>query len=402
MSKIKILRIINRFNIGGPTYNAAYLSKYLPSDKYETLLLGGIKDKGEDSSEFILESLNLKPILIKDMKRSIDLINDLKSLREIKKIIREYKPDIVHTHASKAGFIGRIAAYQCKVPIIVHTFHGHVFHSYFNRSKTTIFKSIERYLAKKSTKIIAISKEQKNELCSIHRICPSDKIEIIPLGFDLTRFTENQIEKRQSFRNTYGIDAHTICVGIIGRLTAIKNHHFFIDAIHNVLKHQLKNTVKFFIIGDGELRSELENYCQEKSLSISTPENNNPNASVIFTSWIKEVDWALAGLDIVALTSKNEGTPVSLIEAQAAGKAVISTNVGGVKDIVNENISGLLSAPNDIDTFTKNLLLLIEDNDLRTKMSTSGKDITIKSFSYQRLITDIDGLYTQLLQKTQK
>jgi glycosyltransferase involved in cell wall biosynthesis len=401
MNKIKVLRIINRFNIGGPTYNAAYLSKYLPNDKYETLLLGGVRDQGEDSSEYILKNLGIDPLLIGEMKRPINFKNDLKAYQKVKKIIKEFKPDIVHTHASKAGLIGRLAAFNCGVPVVVHTFHGHVFHSYFGKAKTKFFKSIEKYLAKRCSAIIAISKEQKRELSYVHKICAPDKISVVPLGFDLSKFTTNQVEKRQSFREKYRIDEETICVGIIGRLTAIKNHHFFIDALENVLK-QTSKKVKFFIIGDGELMNELQTYCSSKNLEIETPEKENSNASVVFTSWIKEVDWALAGLDIVALTSKNEGTPVSLIEAQAAGKPVVSTNVGGVKDIVEENVTGLLSAVKDIDTFTLNLFNLIEDKTLRESMSNKGQEVVLKQFGYTRLISDIDTLYTTLLDKNKK
>jgi glycosyltransferase involved in cell wall biosynthesis len=270
MKRIKILRIINRFNIGGPTYNAAYLTKYLPEEKYETLLLGGVKDVGEDSSEYILEGLGIKPLLIDEMKRPINLKNDLRAFKKVKKIIKEFKPDIVHTHASKAGLIGRLAAFSCSVPVVVHTFHGHVFHSYFGKSKTTLLKSTERYLAMRSSKIIAISKEQKREISEDHKICPENKIEVIPLGFDLNKFITNQEEKRKSFRSTYNIDENTICVGIIGRLTEIKNHHFFIDAIERVLKLKPKNKFKFFIIGDGELMNDLQGYCNSKNLEIET------------------------------------------------------------------------------------------------------------------------------------
>ena len=153
--KIKVLRIINRFNLGGPTFNAAYLTKYL-GPEFETLLIGGLKYEEEESSEFILEKLGIKPVVIPEMKRSISFKNDRIAYQKIKKIIKEYQPDIVHTHASKAGTLGRLAAAKCKVPVIIHTFHGHVFHSYFGKTKTLFYKTIERLLAKKSTKIIII------------------------------------------------------------------------------------------------------------------------------------------------------------------------------------------------------------------------------------------------------
>ncbi|HEY6162907.1 MAG TPA: glycosyltransferase, partial [Bacteroidia bacterium] len=130
----RVLRIINRFNLGGPTYNAVYLTRYMPPG-YETLLIGGMKDESEESSEFIARDLGIEPVIISSMKRSINPFDDLKAYNEIKKIIREFRPDIVHTHAAKAGALGRRAAFACKVPVTVHTFHGHVFHSYFGKAK---------------------------------------------------------------------------------------------------------------------------------------------------------------------------------------------------------------------------------------------------------------------------
>jgi glycosyltransferase involved in cell wall biosynthesis len=155
--------------------------------------------------------------------------------------------------------------YPVSVPIIIHTFHGHVFHSYFGAFKTNIFKAIERFLASRSTKIVAISKKQKEELSLVHRICKPEKIEVIPLGFDLNRFQENIPQKRATFRSKYGIQEHEIAVGIIGRLVPVKNHKLFIDAAKSILASTDK-TVKFVVIGDGELREELLNYCNQRGV----------------------------------------------------------------------------------------------------------------------------------------
>ena len=390
----KVLRIINRFNIGGPTYNAAYLSKYLSKD-FETLLVAGEKDETEDSSQFILHELGLKPIIIPEMKREINLKNDRIAYQKIKEIIADFKPDIVHTHASKAGAIGRLAAYKMKVPVILHTFHGHVFHSYFGKVKTTIYKAIERNLARKSTKIIAISSIQKKELSTIHKIAKPNKIEVIPLGFDLNKFKDNQKYKRNRFRQKWLIEDDEIAIGIIGRLVPIKNHHFFLNMVKNI-KEATTKKVRFIIIGDGELRDELENYCNQLEIDFST-EKNATNTLLTFTSWITDVDVALAGLDIVALTSKNEGTPVSLIEAQAAGKPIVSTNVGGIENIVIPNETALLSNIDDEQLFTKNMLDLIEDDNKRMAFSQKGGHV-FKSFHYDRLVHDIEELYYQLLE----
>jgi glycosyltransferase involved in cell wall biosynthesis len=380
----KVLRIINRFNLGGITYNVSYLSRFLPQH-YETLLIGGPEEQGEESSLFIPESMQLQPQIVHEMKRSINPFADYKAYRKIKKIIKSYQPDIVHTHASKAGAIGRLAAAHCKVPVIVHTFHGHVFHGYFSPVKTKFFKLLERFLAKKSNAIVAISDIQQHELCEIHKICPQHKTHVIPLGFDLKRFTEKISEKRLSFRSKYQVSETEIAIGIIGRLAPIKDHLLFVDAVAHVLKNtELK--IKAFIIGDGETRTMITNYVQEKQIA----------QHFIFTSWIKEVDWALAGLDLVALSSKNEGTPVSLIEAQAAGKFIVSTNVGGIKDILHPDC-GLLSEKEDKEGFKNNLLLAVNNLQSLSKKAGVASELVIKRFSYERLCSDMDHLYTQLL-----
>ncbi len=385
----KVLRIINRFNIGGITYNVSYLSKYL-APEFETMLVGGPEEEGEDSSLFIPESLGLKPIVLKQFQREINIKADYAAYKEIKKIIKEFKPDIVHTHASKAGAIGRLAAISCKVPVIIHTFHGHVFHSYFGKLKTNFYKIIERYLAKKSTAIIAISQIQKQELSETFQIAPKNKIYVVPLGFDLTKFTLNKEQNRQEFREKYNLSESQIAIGIIGRLAPIKNHELFIESIAFLKENKFSN-FKAFVIGDGETKQKIKDICVKNNVSYS--ENPKDEVDVIFTSWITNIDFALHGLDIVALTSLNEGTPVSIIEAQAAGKFVVSTNVGGIKDVLHPNC-GFLSEVNDKNAFFINLLKACK---LESKTAEEGINWAISKFSYTRLVSDMRNLYHQLL-----
>jgi glycosyltransferase involved in cell wall biosynthesis len=385
----KVLRIINRFNIGGITYNVSYLSKYL-APEFETMLVGGPEEEGEDSSLFIPESLGLKPIVLKQFQREINLKADYAAYKEIKKIIKEFKPDIVHTHASKAGAIGRLAAISCKVPVIIHTFHGHVFHSYFGKLKTSFYKIIERYLAKKSTAIIAISQIQKQELSETFHIAPKNKIYVVPLGFDLTKFTLNKEQNRKEFKEKYNLSESQIAIGIIGRLAPIKNHELFIESIAFLKENKFSN-FKAFVIGDGETKQKIKDTCVKNNVSFS--ENPKDEVDVIFTSWITNIDFALHGLDIVALTSLNEGTPVSIIEAQAAGKFVVSTNVGGIKDVLHPNC-GLLSEVNDKNAFFVNLLKACK---LESKTAEEGVDWAISKFSYTRLVADMSDLYKRLL-----
>lgn len=389
----KILRIINRLNLGGPTYNAAYLTKYL-EDEFETLLVAGMKDDSEASSEFIVENLGLKPKYIENMYREISPKNDWKAYCDIKKIIEEFKPDIVHTHAAKSGTLGRLAAINCGVPVILHTFHGHVFHSYFNPIKTKVFLTIERYLAKRTSRIIAISNIQKEELCKQFKVAPPNKCEVIPLGFDLGRFQKNNEEKRRVFREKYNLQENDIAIGIIGRLVPIKNHKLFIEAFANVKKQSNKN-IKAIIIGDGESRLEVEDIVKENGLKKSS--NSAKNADVLFTSWIKQIETALPGLDIVCLTSFNEGTPVSLIEAQAANVPIVSTKVGGIEDIVIENKTALLAENNNLADFSNQLLKLVDDDNLRTNMSEAGYEYVKNTYSYNTLCSNMKNLYRKLL-----
>jgi glycosyltransferase involved in cell wall biosynthesis len=393
----KVLRIINRFNLGGPTYNVAYLSRYLAPD-FETLLVGGAKDETEDSSEYILEALQLKPVIIPEMKREVSLADDRKAYLKIKAIIREFKPDIVHTHASKAGTLGRLAASACKVPIILHTFHGHVFHSYFGTAKTLIYKNIERYLASQSTRIIAISEKQKEELSKIHRICPAEKIEIIPLGFDLQKFRDDQDAKRADFRQRYEVADDELVIMIIGRLVPVKNHRLFLEAIRYVINHS-KQRIRGFIVGDGEERKQIEATAAEMGLQFTDGTQMRPGLNLHFTSWIHNADWAFAGADIIALSSFNEGTPVSLIEAQAAGKPIVTTDIGGITNVVLPGETALLSPPGNDLTYCNNMLTLVENSAIRNEMGLKGWEFVRTKFHYTRLVGDMKNLYDRLLRE---
>ena len=326
------------------------------------------------------------------MNREINFKNDLIAYKKIKKIIQDFKPDIVHTHASKAGALGRLAAHKMGVKVIIHTFHGHVFHSYFGKLKTEFYKFIERKLAKRSSKIIAISELQKEELVNKYKICSEEQTVVIPLGFDLSRFQTNQEEKRKAFRNEWNIKKDEIAIGIIGRLVPIKDHHFFIDVIQEIVKNNHAN-IRFFIIGDGEYKENIINYVKTKNLPFTFQKGDR--SLITFTSWIKNIDIANAGLDIICLCSKNEGTPVSLIEAQSSLKPIVSTKVVGIDNIVIENKSALLSKPGDLKSFVNNLNLLINDANLREELSISGKHIFDK-YNMNRLVDDMTKFYYKL------
>ena len=387
--KVKVLIIINRLTLGGPIYNAAFLSAFL-TDKFEVKLIGGKNESYEVESLFILKKYNVYPQIIDNLQREINFKKDRQAYKDIRAVIRDYKPDIVHTHASKTGVIGRLAAFKENVPVVIHTFHGHVFHSYFGKIKTLLYKTIERYLAKKSSGIIAISNLQENELVNVHKVVPKNKSKVIYLGFDLTKFQTNQDKKRFNFVTEYNIQEDEICIGIIGRLTSIKNHEMFFNVINEVVKLTTKK-IRVFIIGGGELDGELKKKAQEI-------EKINKQSIFTFTSWIKDIDIPLARLDIICLTSYNEGTPVCLIEAQAANIVVMSTNVGGVKDIVDENNTAFIIEDLSVKEYTEKLLILIEDEKKRNFMSQKGWNYVKDKFHYTRLCSNMEEFYLEKLE----
>lgn len=391
----KVLRILNRLAIGGPLLNASYLTKYM-APEFETMLVVGEKESHEKDASFVTDELGIQPVFIPEMGRSINPLKDFMAYKKMKKLIADFKPDIVHSHAAKPGAIGRMAARAMNVPVIVHTYHGHVFHSYFHPFKTKLFINIERKLGKKTDAIVAISQQQKNELAYDFNIAPADKFRVIPLGLDLDKFQISREEKRKSFRSSFGVNEEEIVLIITGRLVPVKNHVLFLEGV----KHLLLNTgqkIRAFIVGDGETRPLLEEKARQLGIGFSTEKDAVHDQPLVFTSWRSDIDHINAGSDIIVLTSFNEGTPVSLIEAQSAGKPVVSTKVGGIEDVVKENETGLLSEINDTVMFCNNLLRMTEDKELRSKFGKAGEEYVTTRFSYRRLVTDMAALYNDLL-----
>ena len=394
----RVLQIINRYNLGGPIYNAVYLTKYL-SPEFESMLVGGLKDPTEEGSDFIVRQMGIDPVIIPEMRREINPTKDIIAYHKLKRIIQRFKPDIIHTHASKAGLLGRLAASNSKTPAIVHTFHGHVFHSYYKSYKSKIFVNIERSLARRTNKIIAISEKQKDELVNDFRIAGSQKVDIVPNGFDLDKFRVNMEQKRREFRKRYLLDNDEIAIGIIGRLVPVKNHSLFLQAIKYV-KEKSRKKIRAFIIGDGECKESIENEIKHLNLDyIHLNHNNNRKALVSFTSWIKNIDTAYPGLDLVALSSLNEGTPVCLIEAQACNIPIVTTNVGGIENIVIPDKTALICNGNGNGAFEfkEKMLRLVSSDELRMQLSKDGWNFVKERFHYKRLVEDMRKLYHNLL-----
>jgi glycosyltransferase involved in cell wall biosynthesis len=331
------------------------------------------------------------------MNRSLNPIRDFKALLYIIKAINKFQPDIVHTHAAKAGALGRFAClFTKKRPtVILHTYHGNVFDGYFSPLKTKIFLFIERSLAKISSGIVSISNLQKQELVHKYGIADDNKINVIPLGFELDKFQQSVPEKRMRARSEYFVDDDTVLLVITGRLTEIKNHILFLDIIANCKKlTPLK--FKSLLVGDGELYETLKSHAQALGLSVQEHTSKDGNYDVLFTSWRRDIDYINAGSDIAVLTSTNEGTPVSIIEAMAGGKAVITTNVGGVQDFIQNEVNGIVSS-SDINEFSNKLVKLIADREFRRTLGDNAVSTAFKLFSYERLLSDMRSYYSKLL-----
>jgi len=330
---------------------------------------------------------------------------DLKAFQRIFNRLLEEKPDIVHTHTAKAGSSARLAVllynliYGKKVRT-VHTFHGHVFEGYFSRAKSLMFVWIERLLARLTDVIIAISKTQKKDLSQKFRIAPARKINTVELGFDLRPFLGSEGLKGQ-FRRKIGVNDDTLLVGIVGRLVPIKNHMMFLKGAKLFLEQNPEVSAKYVIVGDGELRDELEAYCQQLGLT----------SHVMFCGWIKNVPSVYADLDILALTSTNEGTPVSIIEAMASLVPVIATDAGGVHDLLGQPDGvpssdgfvvcerGILCRKNEASGFAKGLKHLMEvEIRKKQKRLTRARSFVRGRFSEERLIRDIESLYLDLME----
>ena len=382
----KILRIIARLNIGGPAIHTVLLSSELSKRGYRDILVCGKVDDSEGDMMYLAAENGVEPIVISELGREISTIKDFKSFIALFLIMRREKPDIVHTHTAKAGTLGRMAAICAGVPIKIHTFHGHVFDGYFSPMKARVFLAIEKFLAIFTDRVITVSALVRDEIVNKLKVVKASKCVVVPLGFELNRFLQCENHKG-AFRRELNIGPNTLLIGIVGRLVPIKNHKMFLDAVKNISHKNTNLGVKFVIIGDGECAFSLKKYSQEQGI-----END-----VIFTGWKKDLASVYADLDVVALTSLNEGTPVSLIEAMACAKPVIATDVGGVKDIVIDGENGFLVKSNDIEGFSDKLIDLLSDKAKRDRFGMCGRESVKTKYSKERLVKDIEVLYEECL-----
>ncbi|MFC1521605.1 glycosyltransferase [Elusimicrobiota bacterium] len=404
---IKIVRVIDRLNIGGPAIHVTLLSKHLDGAKpqvvadaarndidefnsdqaaqaaWQTRLVIGKEECDEGNMMGFAQENGVYPTQIVAIRREINLVNDLIGFWKLLSIIRKEKPSIVHTHKSKAGVLGRLAAWFCGVPVVVHTYHGHVLYGYFGRMKTGVYILIERMMAKITHRIIAVSDKVRKDLLDL-KIAGPEKIETIYLGFNLDKFTVK--EKNQGvLRKDLGLENDVPVVGIVARLVPIKGVHIFLRAAKIILRSEPRT--RFVVIGDGELRRDLESLANDLGVADR----------VYFAGFRMDVEELYCDLDVLTLTSRNEGSPVSLIEGLASGCAAVSMNVGGVSDVIKDGVTGILVKPNDSEAMADAVVGLLHKQQKRVAMGAAGRKDVQERFSVERLACDVRSLYIRLL-----
>jgi glycosyltransferase involved in cell wall biosynthesis len=380
---IRVMRIIARLNVGGPAIHVSLLTAGLQDAEFTSTLVTGVLGPDEANMSYLAHNLGVEPVIIPTLQREIVLIDDIKTLFRLVKLMRQVRPHVVHTHTAKAGLVGRLAAHLARVPVIVHTFHGHVFHGYFGALKTNVFIWLERAAARLSDVTLTISERLRGDLIH-YRIDKPERIRVLPLGLDLQPFAD-AVALRGIFRREMNFSTDTHLIGIIGRLVPIKNHQLFLMAAQKVAA--ALPSACFVVVGGGECQPELEALTTELGL----------DSTVRFVGWRQDLPAIYADLDLVVISSNNEGTPVSLIEAMSAGVPVVSTAVGGVPDLLCHGDLGMLTPPGDVDALANAMIGTIRKPDL-SRIETA-RNYTLNQYGIERLIHDLRSLYLELLAK---
>lgn len=371
----KILQIIARLNVGGSARHVILLSEKLQQLGHDVLLVHGVVEDDEQDMSWFAEERGIKKVQIPSMMRSINFRNDLESTRLLLNLIWSFKPDVVHTHTSKAGLLGRLVAFIYCIfsrsnPSVIHTFHGHTFHSYFSKLQSYLFLFLERFLARIATdKIITLSALQLSEICNQYKVGSLSKHQMIPLGEDF-EFVEN-IDKKK-IRLEFGINSDVTVFGIVGRIAKIKDHALFLHSVYEFQMNRPDSKVAFLVIGDGsdELVLELKDII--KSLSIQ---------NVVFTGNIRNTEEIYSLINVLVITSLNEGTPVTILEAFASGVPVISSAVGGVPDLLQGGDLGELVYSRDPKDFAQKFSHFIDNPVKHLQKVTKAKDYVLKHHS---------------------
>ena len=388
---VPVVRIITRLNIGGPSIQATRLTGALEREGFTTTLIHGRLGEGEGDMSYLIPP-GARAIRLETLQRRLAPLADVRALWRVYRELKRARPLIVHTHMAKAGLVGRVAAAAYNLTRgssprarVVHTYHGHVLEGYFSAPMTRMFIKLERLLARLSDAIVAISPAIERELQDDFRIGRRDQYRVVALGFDLAPFAAVDDTARAQARATLAIPADAEVVSTVGRLTAIKQHRLFLDAIAAAVTERPR--LLALIAGDGELRGDLENYARRLGISDR----------VRFLGWRRDLAVIYGATDVFMLTSRNEGTPVALIEAMASGVPGVSTDVGGVKDVIASDAVGARVPDADASALAAAVIRYLVNAALRRQAGARARAAVLDRYSLDRLVRDIVSLYRELL-----
>jgi glycosyltransferase involved in cell wall biosynthesis len=385
--RIKVLRVIARLNVGGPALHVSYLTGGLADRGYDTTLVAGTIARGEESMAFVADAYNVHVATLDALHREISPVRDARAIIRLARLIRQERPTILHTHTAKAGAVGRIAALlagNARPPIVVHTFHGHVLRGYFGPLRTFAFRRLERWLAKTTTALVAVSPEVRDDLVALG-VAPASKFAVVRLGIELDSRVGSNGDVRAETRKQLGLSGDPFVVGWVGRMTAVKRT----DEVVRVLRRLVDRGVdaRLLLVGDGPDRDQLERHAHELGVI----------RRCLFLGYQDEVARWYDAMDVLLLPSVNEGTPVSVIESLAAERPAVATRVGGTPDVVRDGVDGFLVDPGDGEGLADRLAELARDPALRAAMGEAGRARVLGRYSVDRLVDDIDELYRRLL-----
>jgi glycosyltransferase involved in cell wall biosynthesis len=383
---VRILRVIARMNVGGPAYHVSLLSGRLDPQRFRTLLAHGSVGRGESSFAWLAEREGCSVELVERLGPEIRPLSDLRALARLVRIVRRFRPHIVHTHTAKAGMLGRLAAATAvrPRPLIVHTYHGHVLEGYFGALKSRLYRDAERGLGRVSDRLLGVSQATVDDLVRL-RVAPVERFRVLPIGLDLEHFIRADRADGEAFRARVGADPDDLLLAYVGRLVPIKRVDVLLRALQPL--RASGTPVRLAVIGDGESRAELERLAGDLGVEDA----------VSFVGFMQDVTEVAAAADIAVLSSDNEGTPVSLIEAAAAAVPAVATAVGGVPDVVLDERTGLLVAAGDHKALAAAIRRLGGDPALRERMGAAARAHVRERYSSERLVRDVEALYEELL-----
>jgi glycosyltransferase involved in cell wall biosynthesis len=385
----RIVRVIARLNVGGPAIQAISLTRLLEARGYATTLVRGSESADEGTMDHLAAELGVAPVRVAALRRDPGP-GDLAAVAAIARILRRERPHLVHTHAAKGGTLGRVGALiafprRARRPVLVHTYHGHSLTGYFSPRTARVYRAIERVLARRTDALVAVSPEVRDDLVALG-VAPASRFTVVPLGFELSAFLDDdgRAARRAALRAEWGIGDGEQLVTLIARLVPIKRADRFLRIAARLAE---RPTVRFAIVGDGELRAALQD----------SPEARALGGRLVWTGFRRDMADVCRASDVVVLTSDNEGTPVSLIEALAAATPVVSTDVGGVRTVVRDGETGLLAPAGDETALEGAGARVLEDPELAARLAAAGREHAAGAFAVERLVADLDALYRRLL-----